>query len=278
MHLPIVVLAAAAATVVAAGGAEAATIELRDAVARVTVVPQDRSDIKVEIVRDHPKLPMSVTVSGDRTILDGRLGRQIRDCHGMGESARINVRDVGRIGYDEMPEVVIYTPKAVKVEANGAVIGAVGRSASLELRNSGCSNWTLADVAGEAEIGQSGAGNVKMGAAGSLDVRLSGAGSLRAVAVRDGMDADLSGAGGVTIGSFAGPLDAKVSGVGQVRISDGHASRVKASVSGIGGVDFGGTADELQASISGLGSIRVRAVTGPISKSVSGAGRIKVGD
>lgn len=276
MRLSMAILAAA--TAFSASGASAASVEIRDAVARVTVVPQDRSDIKVEIVRAHPELPLSVKVSGERTIIDGGLDRKIRDCNGMGENARINVRGVGRVAYADMPQIVIYTPKAVDVGANGAVVGTIGRSASLELQNSGCGNWTIADVAGEAELHQSGAGNVKMGAAGSLDLHISGAGSLRAVAVRDGMDAQLSGAGGVTIGSFAGPLEAQVSGVGQIRIDEGRASRIKASVSGIGGVDFGGVAQDLQASISGLGNIRVREVTGSVTKSVSGAGRIRIGD
>lgn len=276
MRLSMTILAAAA--VFSASGAQAASVEIRDAVARVTVVPQDRSDIKVEIVRAHPELPLSVSVSGDRTIIEGGLDRRIRDCNGMGGNARVNVRGVGKVSYDEMPQVVIYTPREVDVAANGAVVGAIGRSASLKLRNSGCANWTIADVAGEAELHQSGAGSVKMGAADRLDIDLSGAGSLRAVAVRHGMDADLSGAGGVTIGSFAGPLEAQVSGVGQIRVEDGRASRIKASVSGVGGVDFGGVAQDLQASISGLGNIRVRQVTGSVTKSVSGAGRIKVGD
>ena len=97
-----------------------------------------------------------------------------------------------------MPQVVIHTPKAVIVEANGAVYGAVGRSASLDLENSGCSAWTLADVAGDATLRESGAGSVRMGSAGRLQLRLSGAGSVHATQVRQGLDATLSGAGGVT--------------------------------------------------------------------------------
>lgn len=279
MRLPIAFLAAAAAASAAcAGGAEAATIEIRDAAARVTVVPQDRPDIKVEIVKANPDLPLVVSVSGGRTIVDGDLRRRIRDCDGMGEDARVSIRGVGKVRYAELPEVVVYTPTAVDVESNGAVIGAIGRSASLELHNSGCANWTIADVEGGADLHQSGAGNVKMGTVGRLDIHLSGAANIEAVAVRDGMDARLSGAGNVRLKTLAGPVDAQVSGVGQVRIADGRASRVKASVSGIGQVDFGGQAQDLQASISGLGQIRVREVTGSVTKSVSGGGSIKVGN
>lgn len=276
MRHSIILLAAAAATL-SASAAEAATVEIRDAAARVTVVPQDRPDIKVEVVRPNAELPLTVRVEGDRTIVDGDLSHRIRDCNGMGENARINVRGVGRVPYAELPQVVIYTPKAVDVDANGAVVGAIGRSASLRLENSGCANWTVADVEGLADLHQSGAGNVKMGSAGRLAVHLSGAANVEAVSVRDGLDARVSGAGNVHLKSVGGPVDARLSGVGQVKIDAGRASLVRASVSGIGGVQFDGEAQDLDASISGLGGIRVREVTGSIRKSVSGGGSIRVG-
>jgi len=272
-------MAILAAATLFASGAQAATVEIRDAVARVTVVPQDRSDIKVEIVRGHPQLPLSVSVAGDRTVIDGDLRRRIRDCDGMGGGKpRIKVRGVGKVDYDDLPQVVIYTPKAVALESNGAVSGVIGRSASLELHNSGCASWTIADVAGEAELHQSGAGAVKMGAAGTLDLQLSGAASIHAVSVRDGLDAHLSGAGGLTVDSVSGPMEARVSGVGQIHVAGGRASRIRASVSGIGQVEFGGAAGDLDASISGLGQIRVKEVTGSVSKSVTGGGQIKIGN
>lgn len=276
MRLSTAILGAAAAF--SATVANAASVEIRDAVARVTVVPQDRPDIRVEIVRANPDLPLTVSVAGGRTLVDGDLRRRIRDCNGMGENARVDVRGVGRVFYAEMPQVVIYTPRDVDLEANGALVGAIGRSAGLELHNSGCANWTIADVAGEAELHQSGAGNVKIGTVGRLDVQLSGAANIHAVGVRDGMDAQLSGAGGVTVDTFGGAMEARVSGVGQIRVADGRATRMRATVSGIGGVEFGGSAQNLEASISGLGNIRVREVTGAVTKSVSGGGRIRIGE
>jgi len=271
-------IALLAAAMLCAGAANAASVEIRDAVARVTVVPQDRPDIKVEIVKAHPKLPLAVSVVGDRTIIDGDLRRRIRNCDGMDNRARVTVRGVGKVAYDELPQIVIYTPRAVDVAAGGAVQGAIGRSASLRLRNSGCASWTVADVAGAASIHQSGAGAVRMGASERLDVQLSGAAHIHATRVRQGLDAQLSGAGGVRVDQVSGPMDARVSGVGQIEVADGRASTVRASVSGIGQVEFGGSADDLQASISGLGSIRVKEVTGSVTKSVSGGGSIRVGN
>ncbi|MBL8552710.1 MAG: hypothetical protein JNL41_00425, partial [Phenylobacterium sp.] len=64
---------AALGALAAAGPAQAASVEIKDAVARVTVVPEDRADIKVDIVRPHPRLPLTVRTLGDRTIVDGDL-------------------------------------------------------------------------------------------------------------------------------------------------------------------------------------------------------------
>jgi hypothetical protein len=272
------ILLAAAATL-SAGAAHAASVEIRDAAARVTVVPQDRADIKVDIVKAHPGLPLQVSVSGDRTLIDGGLRRRIHGCNDMADKARVRVSGVGRVDYDELPQVVIYTPRAVDVTSGGAVQGAIGRSGSLRLHNSGCAAWTIADVAGAAEVRQSGAGAVRMGQAERLDLRLSGAGQVRATRIRQGgLEAQLSGAGGLHVDEVRGPVDARVSGVGQVDVEGGRASLVRASVSGIGGVVFDGSAQDLDASISGLGSIRVKEVTGSVSKSVSGAGSVRIGN
>jgi hypothetical protein len=188
------------------------------------------------------------------------------------------VRGVGRVAYENIPQVVVRTPRAVSVNSNGVVFGTVGRSASLDLHNSGCSHWTIADVAGDVNLQDSGAGSVKMGMAGRLELKLSGAGEIHATRIRQGLEASLSGVGSVSIDELAGPMEAKVSGVGKIRVANGRAGAVRASVSGMGSVEFGGAADSLDASISGLGNIRVKQVTGSVSKSVSGGGHVTIGD
>src|SRR4051812_2228255 len=150
MRLQIALLAAAAA--LSAGAAQAASVDIRDAVARVTVIPEDRRDIKVEIVRANPKLPLEIRTEGGQTIVDGGLRRRIRNCGGTGERSHISVRDVGDIGWDERPQLVIRTPRAVELSSNGAVSGDIGRSASLQIENSGCGSWTVADVTGDVTI------------------------------------------------------------------------------------------------------------------------------
>ena len=273
-----IALAAALAALTAAGAANAASVEIRDAVARVTVIPEDRNDVKVEFLTTNRDLPLEVRVVGGDTIVDGNLDHRITGCHGSHSSYAAHVRGVGRVDYKDIPQVVVRTPRAVSLNSNGVVFGTVGRSASLDLHNSGCSQWTIADVAGDATLQDSGAGSVKMGAAGRLDLRLSGAGEIHVTRIRQGLEASLSGVGSVSIDELAGPMEARVSGVGKIRVADGHAGAVRASVSGMGSVEFGGAADSLDASISGLGNIRVKQVNGSVRKSVTGGGHVTIGE
>lgn len=275
MGLRIALLAAAAA--LTAGAAQAATVEFDDAVVRVTVIPEARADVRVEVIRPNAELPLRVSTSGDRTIISGDLGSRLRDCNGKGETRKVRIRGLGSVDWSEMPQVVIRTPRDVRIDADGAVFGSIGRSGSFDLQTSGCSGWTVADTAGLAQVRASGAGSVMMGAADRLDVRISGAGNVHATRVRRGMEARLSGAGGVKVDELSGPVQADVSGVGRIQVAGGRATTLRASVSGIGGVDFDGVADSLEASISGLGSIRVDEVKGPVRKSISGAGKVVVG-
>jgi len=281
MRLGLALLAAAAA-VTSAGAASAANapgasvVELRDAVARVTVIPEDRSDVKVEFARTNPKLPVQVRNEGGRTVVDGDLEHRIRSCRN-GEHPRVFVRGVGDVDAEEMPQIIIHAPRSVTVTSNGAVFGSVGRAANLDLDDSGCSSWTLADVAGEVRLHESGAGSIRMGSADRLDISLSGAANIHVVRIRQSLQARLSGAGHVNVGDIAGTVDAHVSGAGGVRMDSGHLSLLRASISGFGGIEFGGTADNLDAGVSGVGSIRVKQVTGNVSKHVSGIGHVNIG-
>jgi hypothetical protein len=277
MRLGIAIAASATALCAAGAAAAAPAVEIRDAVVRVTVIPEDRPDVKVEMLTVNRALPIEVRTSGSETVISGDLAHRIYDCHTRGDHPTAWVRGIGSVDYKDMPQLVIHTPKAVMIDAGGAVYGSIGRSASLELDNSGCSAWTIADVAGDASLHESGAGSVRMGSSGRLLLKLSGAGSVHATEVRQGLDATLSGAGGVRIDSLSGEMRARVSGVGHIKVDQGHAGAIHASVSGVGGVDFGGQAETLDASISGFGGIRVKAVSGQVTKSISGGGHVTVG-
>ena len=85
MRLPVIMIGLGAA--MAAGAAHAQSVEIKDAVVRVTVIPEARSDIKVEFLSTHPKLPVQVRQVGDKVVVDGGLNRKIRSCEGDGARA-----------------------------------------------------------------------------------------------------------------------------------------------------------------------------------------------
>jgi hypothetical protein len=275
MRLQTILLAAAA--VLSAGAAQSASIEVKDAVARVTVVPENRSDIKVEIISSNPRVPLSVRTLGDRTIVDGDLDRKIRNCRGSGDRASVEVRDVGSVSYAEMPQVVIHTPRDVRIETGGAVFGSVGRSASLELGNSGCGDWTIANVEGDARISQAGSGDTRMGSTGTLKVRVAGSGDVATADVKGGLDVSIAGSGSAHVKSVSGPLEISVAGSGDVDIGGGRATTMKVSIAGSGDIDFEGAADSLKARIAGSGDVRAGEVRGEISKTIMGSGSVRVG-
>lgn len=275
MRLHIALLAATAA--LTAGAAQAATLEVKDAVARVTVVPEDRSDIKVEIIRPNANLPLSVRTLGDRTIVDGDLDRKIRSCHGAGGKAAVEVRGVGQVSWTEMPQLVIHTPRDVKIDASGAVFGAVGRSASLDLGNAGCGDWTIANVEGEAKVSQAGSGDTWMGSSGGLKIRVAGSGDVAAADVKGGLDVHIAGSGDAAVRSISGPLEISLAGSGDVRVAGGRASEMRASVAGSGDIEFQGVADSLRARIAGSGDVHAREVKGPITKTIMGSGSVRIG-
>jgi len=275
MRLQTILLAAVAA--LSAGAAQAASIEVKDAVARVTVVPENRSDVRVEVVTPNARLPLGIRVLGDRTIIDGDLERKIRNCRGSGERAAVEVRGVGTIAYADMPVVVIHTPRDVKLATGGAVFGSVGRSGSLELGNSGCGDWTVANVEGEARVSQAGSGDTRMGSSGALKVRVAGSGDVAAADVRGGLDISIAGSGSAHIKSVTGPLDISVAGSGDVDIQGGRATTMKVSIAGSGDVDFAGTADSLRARIAGSGDVHAAEVKGDVSKSIMGSGSVRIG-
>ncbi len=270
-------LLAAAAVLAGAGAANAAEIEIKDAVARVTVIPENRSDIKVEIIQPNARLPLEVRTRGDQTTIDGDLDRKIRNCRGAGENRTVEVRGVGDVAWREMPQIVVRTPRDARVEAGGAVFGAVGRSASLTLSNAGCGDWTVGNVEGAMKIRQAGSGDTRTGTAGSVSIRVAGSGDVATADVRGPVDIDIAGSGAVAVRSVQGELSVSIAGSGDVTVAGGRATTMSASIAGSGDVDFRGTAGSLKARIAGSGDVRAREVTGEVSKSIMGSGNITIG-
>ena len=272
----------AVAALATSTGASAAGIEFKDAVARVTIIPEARTDVAVTIVKNDAHHPLQVSTGPDgRTVVDGGyrngLFGGIASCNTIAGRPIVHVRGVGVIGYDDMAQVVVHVPLDAKVSGGGAVYGAVGRSNSLELSTAGCGDWTVADVGGRFALSNAGSGDVHAGSAGLIHVSTSGSGDIFTHAINGGVEASIAGSSNIKIASVSGPVKARIAGSGDLNIDGGHAPDLSASIAGSGDVTFHGVADTLNASIAGSGDVNVAHVTGTVKKSVIGSGDVNVG-
>lgn len=285
-------IAAAAALAAPAFAKPGPEVEIRHAVARVAVIVEDRADVAVEVEQGTSGLPaIQVSRIGNEVRIDGGLRRRgflnwsdgIRNCRSgpeggqPGAGASVEVRDVGRVNLSDAPLIVIRTPRSVSVDASGAVFGSVGRgAASVDLGNSGCGTWNVANTDGPVSLSISGTGDIRAGTSTALEVSLSGAGSVTAGATR-ALDVSVSGVGDVVIARVDGPADISLSGAGDVAVRAGAVPNLSVSVSGVGDVDFGGVATDVDASVSGAGDVNIARATGSVDRSVSGVGDIRIG-
>lgn len=273
-------LAAALGLIAAVGapcaGAAPAT-QVRDAVARVVVLPEARSDVEVEIFKADRRLPLRVWRFAGRTYIEGGLGRRIRDCSVRSGEPSVFVAGIGQTAYDAMPQVLIHTPMASRVFVSGAVWGSIGRSDSLEFSNAGCGDWTIGNVRGRMRLSLEGAGAARAGQAGSAELYSDGSGAIVTREIAGGVVAMTAASGPIDVASVGGPFNARVAGPGSIRAAAGRVSVMQATVAGSGDVVLQGIAGTLNASILGSGDVTVSKVTGPVTKAVIGTGSVRVG-
>ncbi len=271
-------LAIAGAALASAGAAAAGPyIEIKDAAARVVVIPEARSDVEVNIIAPNARLPLRVERWGSRVSVIGDVRNRVRSCHAMLGKAKVGVAGRGTFEYDDLPQVVIHTPMDVKVGAGEAVFGAVGRTDSLDLASAGCGDWDVGNVRGHLRVSIAGSGDVRVGTAGSADLRIAGSGDIKTQALSGGLSAVTAGSGDIYAARVTGPLSARIAGSGGITVSDGEVSDMSATIAGSGDISFGGVAQSLKASVVGSGDVRAAEVTGPVRRSVAGSGDIRVG-
>lgn len=288
-------LIATTAAAVAGFGASpvfAGEVEIRNAVARVTVIVEDRQDIGVEVIQGRSRLPaVQVRRRGRDVEIDGGLrgngfwgGNSIRNCHSgrpdaaqPGQGATVEVRDLGRIRLEDAPRIVVRTPRNVDISAGGAVFGAIGGGArSVELDSGGCGAWTVANVDGPLELSVGGSGSVRAGASRSLEANVGGSGSISAGATGN-FETAVGGSGSVEVASVNGQGDVSIGGSGGVNIRQGRMDKLSVAIGGSGDVRFGGTTRDLSVAIAGSGDVRVAAATGSVSRSIVGSGTVHIG-
>lgn len=269
---------AAALAATTAGAVQAQELEIKDAAARVIVIPEARRDIQVTVTRGAPGLPpLQVRQLRSGVEIDGDLKRRIEGCDGRNGVESVRVRGVGRIPVEELPVITARVPMDADVSSNGAVWGSVGRTNSLELGSAGCGSWRAANVAGDAEISQAGSGDIMVGSSRRTEANLAGSGDLRLGPVAGSLEANIAGSGDIRVASVAGGVEANIAGSGDVVVESGRSGAVSASIAGSGDVRVMGGATSLTASIMGSGDVHVQHVSGPVRRSVMGSGDVIVG-
>ncbi|MCF8503569.1 MAG: DUF2807 domain-containing protein [Caulobacter sp.] len=273
----ILTLSVAAAALLGATAAQAASVEIKNAAARVVVIPEDRADVKVEFLTTNAGLPLMVRTEGDKTVIDGGLIRNaIRNCRTINGEATVSVRGKS-FGWDALPQVVVRVPMDAKVAGGSAVFGSVGRSNSLELSNAGCGDWTVGNVAGELKINQAGSGDTTAGTAGSVSINIAGSGDVATAAISGDLAVNIAGSGDVQAASVSGAIAANIMGSGDITVRGGEVGAVAVSIAGSGDVTVMAPAESVSAKIAGSGDVRLLRVSGTISKKVAGSGEVIVG-
>lgn len=276
-----------------AGAANAQSAKIENAVARVVVIPENRSDIGVEIVAGSADLPqLQVKRRGNDVEIDGQLasrgnlmGSSVRigrcnsgsqEARQPGEGAVVEVRGHGRIKLEDAPLIVLRMPLDVDLSASGSVFGSVGPGVrSLYLGSAGCGSWTVGNVEQSADLSVAGSGGVRMGSSRSLKVSIGGSGSVNARQTED-LNIAIGGSGNVQLAHLSGPARVRIAGSGDVRISEGRADNLDVSIAGSGDTRFDGIAHNVKVSIAGSGDVYVREATGSVSRSVAGSGRLHI--
>jgi hypothetical protein len=262
-----------AATIAAA----APSIEINNAAARVTVSPEARADIRVDVFKPDRRLPLRVWTFAGKTYVDGGLWGRLRGCGARAGQPIARVAGLPDIPLAALPLVVVRTPMDARITVGGEVWGQAGRSNSFELGNGGCGGWAIGDVRGKLKVSQAGSGDTRTGAAGAAELSATGSGSIVTGVIGGPVTAMNVGSGDINIASVNGPLSARIAGSGQVHVAAGRATSMQASIAGSGGVTLNGVAGSLKATVMGSGDIRVAKVTGAVSKSVMGSGVVRVG-
>lgn len=269
----------AAAALLAAGAAQAKgpKVEIKDAAARVVVIPEARGDVQVEFLTTNPGLPLTLREEGDKTVVDGDLRfNAIRSCRTINGKTSVGVRGK-TYAWEDLPQVVVRVPMDAQVAAGGAVFGSIGRTSSLTLSNAGCGDWTVGNVEGELELSFAGSGDAAVGTAGSATIRIAGSGDVAMAALSGPLSVNIAGSGDVAVAAVAGDVNARIAGSGDVAVRGGEAGAVNASIAGSGDVTIDAPARSVEAKIAGSGDVRVIRVSGPVTKRVAGSGEVVVG-
>lgn len=253
----------------------ATEVKIRDAVAIVKVIAEERTDIALEMSNPGALVTPSVKLEGDALVIDGGLGRRVRSCDSDGGFS-VTVNGVGDLSEAEMPVITLRMPRDVAIAVGGAVKTEVGAANSADVSLTGCGPSAIGDMAGTLEISAAGSGDVNAGAARTASVSAAGSGDIELGAIVEKFEASVAGSGSVTAATVNGPLDVSIAGSGDVAINGGAVTEADISIAGSGDVDVTASVGRLETSIMGSGDVTVRGAAGSVDANIMGSGGVRV--
>jgi hypothetical protein len=251
----------------------ASEVRLTDVAAVVRVLPQMREDVSFVVVNPGGLPNPEVRVRGDRLEIDGRLARQIRECHPDGS---VTVRGEGRVPLERLPVIYVRTPADLVLSISGGGSLETAPAETARIAFASCGDAEIGPVNGALDLAVAGSGDVVAGPTGSADVRLAGSGDVILGPVAGGVSVSVAGSGDVAIATVNGPTRIALQGSGDVLIGGGRATELRVAIAGSGDVQFDGVADSLTAAVAGSGDVRVADVTGAVVRRVAGSGAVTV--
>lgn len=273
-------------------------VSVVDAVAKVTVIPEDRADVAVSVTPGSGLPTPTLRTENGRVIVDGGLDQRIRSCRGGPNGLKgVMVTGIGLVAPKAMPQITIRTPRSVDLSVGGAVVTAVGRSDGGTMRFRGCgdakvdaANGPLSltlDGSGDVDVVEvrgavnarlDGSGDVRIGPTGAAALALNGSGDLAVAKVTGGLDARLDGSGDLWVGALdAASARLALDGSGDLTVDAGRAGVLAVSLDGSGDVRFGGRAGSVTADLDGSGDIVVDAADHVGVTRKAGSGDIQIG-
>lgn len=260
-----------------AGQAAAAELVFRDVVARVVVIPEARSDIQVEVSPGRDGAPtVRVARSGDTVTVSG--GSRVRQCNFDGDgSGWIRLSNGPRVDMQDAASVTVRAPRDVRISGGGAILGSIGRSQTLSIEQSGCANWTAADVAGVFQAEISNGANLRAGAAPTARLTATNGGAVRVVRA-ERLEAIATNGGHVKASAAPGVVSATATGGGVVSIDGGATRSLTGVATGGGSIRHKGRVGELDANATGGAVIRVEHAGRVLSRSARGGSSVVIND
>ncbi|HMA51271.1 MAG TPA: DUF2807 domain-containing protein [Magnetospirillaceae bacterium] len=153
------------------------------------------------------------------------------------------------------------------------------RAPATELDLSGKGSVKAADGdAGTLAAKVSGAGNLALPSTSTARLSASGSGDIAVASVKGVFDAKLSGAGNLKVDAIeTSAANIQTSGHSEVRLGAGSIGAFSLSSAGASNLDILATVTDANISMVGAGEVRIAKLTGHVSQSVTGAGRVVIG-